>query len=144
MLIPNQEDIIAAKGKTTTTAIIKGKKYKGAIVVQPVPGVHFNVAVMDFQSLYPSIIKVHNLGYQSVRCPHEECKKNKVPGTQHWICTKYRALESALIGSLRDLRVYWYKPRAKDKSLPQARRNWYNVTQRALSLIHISEPTRRS
>lgn len=135
MLIPNQEDIIAAKGKTTTTAIIKGKKYKGAIVVQPVPGVHFNVAVMDFQSLYPSIIKVHNLGYQSVRCPHEECKKNKVPGTQHWICTKYRALESALIGSLRDLRVYWYKPRAKDKSLPQARRNWYNVTQRALKVI---------
>jgi len=135
MLIPNQEDIIAAKGKTTTTAIIKGKKYKGAIVVQPVPGVHFNVAVMDFQSLYPSIIKVHNLGYQSVRCPHEECKKNKVPGTSHWICTKYRALESALIGSLRDLRVYWYKPRAKDKSLPKTRRNWYDVTQRALKVI---------
>jgi len=135
MLIPNQEDIIAAKGKTATTAIIKGKKYKGAIVVQPVPGVHFNIAVMDFQSLYPSIIKVHNLGYQSVNCPHEECKKNKVPGTPHWICTKYRALESALIGSLRDLRVYWYKPRSKDKSLPKARRNWYNVTQSALKVI---------
>jgi len=135
MIIPNQEDIIAAKGKTATTAIIKGKKYKGAIVVQPISGVHFNVAVMDFQSLYPSIIKVHNLGYQSVRCPHEECKENKVPGTPHWICTKQRALESALIGSLRDLRVYWYKPRAKDKSLPKARRNWYNVTQRALKVI---------
>jgi len=135
MLIPNQEDIIVAKGKTATKAIIKGKKYKGAIVVQPVPGVHFNVAVMDFQSLYPSIIKVHNLGYQSVRCPHEECKRNKVPGTPHWICTKHRALESALIGSLRDLRVYWYKPRAKDKSLSKARRNWYNVTQSALKVI---------
>jgi len=135
MLIPNQEDIIAAKGKTATKAIIKGKKYKGAIVVQPVPGVHFNVAVMDFQSLYPSIIKVYNLGYQSVRCPHEECRKNKVPGTPHWICTKYRALESALIGSLRDLRVYWYKPRAKDKSLPKARRNWYSVIERALKVI---------
>jgi len=135
MLIPNQEDIIAAKGKTVTTAIIKGKKYKGAIVVEPVPGIHFNVAVMDFQSLYPSIIKVHNLGYQSVRCPHEECKKNIVPGTPHWICTKHRALESALIGSLRDLRVYWYKPKAKDKSLPEARRNWYSVIQSALKVI---------
>ena len=135
MIIPNQEDIIAVKGKTATTAIIKGKKYKGAIVVQPVPGVHFNVAVMDFQSLYPSIIKVHNLGYQSIRCPHEECRDNKVPGTPHWICKRHRALESALIGSLRDLRVYWYKPRAKDKSLPEARRNWYNVTQSALKVI---------
>jgi len=135
MLIPNQEDIIAVKGKTTTKAIIKGKKYKGAIVVHPVPGVHFNVAVMDFQSLYPSIIKVYNLGYQSIRCPHEECRRNIVPGTDHWICTKQRALESALIGSLRDLRVYWYKPRSKDKSLPEAKRNWYDVIQRALKVI---------
>jgi DNA polymerase I len=70
MLIPNSEDIISKKGKTTTTAIIKGKKYQGAIVVEPVPGVHFNVAVMDFPSLYPSIIKVWNLGYQSILCPH--------------------------------------------------------------------------
>ncbi|MDH5794672.1 MAG: DNA-directed DNA polymerase I, partial [Candidatus Bathyarchaeota archaeon] len=135
MLIPNSEDIIGVKGKTATKAIIKGKKYKGAIVVDPVPGVHFNVAVVDFQSLYPSIIKVHNLGYQSVRCPHEECQKNKVPGTPHWICTKQRALESTLIGSLRDLRVRWYKPKAKDKSLPKAQRNWYNVTQSALKVI---------
>ncbi len=135
MLIPNSEDIIGVKGKTATKAIIKGKKYMGAIVVDPVPGVHFNVAVVDFQSLYPSIIKVHNLGYQSVRCPHEECRENKVPGTPHWTCTKERALESALIGSLRDLRVRWYKPKAKDKSLPRARRNWYNVTQSALKVI---------
>jgi DNA polymerase I len=135
MLIPNPEDILTAKGTTATKAIIKGKKYMGAIVVQPVPGVHFNVAVMDFQSLYPSIIKVHNLGYQTIRCPHEECKDNKVPGTPHWICRKHRALESALIGSLRDVRVDWYKPRAKDKSLTKAQRNWYNVTQSALKVI---------
>jgi DNA polymerase I len=69
MLIPNTEDILAVKGKTATRAIIKGKKYKGAIVVEPTPGVHFNVAVMDFASLYPSIIKVWNLGYQSILCP---------------------------------------------------------------------------
>jgi DNA polymerase I len=135
MLIPNPEDIVAVKGTTATKAIIKGKKYMGAIVVQPVPGVHFNVAVMDFQSLYPSIIKVHNLGYQSIRCPHEECRDNKVPGTPHWVCKRHRALESALIGSLRDLRVEWYKPKAKDKSLTKTQRNWYNVTQSALKVI---------
>ena len=135
MLIPNPEDILITKGTTATKAIIKGKKYMGAIVVQPIPGVHFNVAVMDFQSLYPSIIKVHNLGYQTVRCPHEECKDNKVPGTPHWVCKKHRALESALIGSLRDLRVNWYKPKAKDRSLTRAQRNWYNVTQSALKVI---------
>ncbi|MEM0010485.1 MAG: DNA-directed DNA polymerase I [Candidatus Bathyarchaeia archaeon] len=135
MLIPNSEDIIAARGTTVTKAIIKGKKYMGAIVVKPVPGVHFNIAVMDFQSLYPSIIKVYNLGYQTVRCVHEECKDNLVPETTHWVCKKHRALESALIGSLRDLRVKWYKPKSKDKSLQADQREWYNVIQSALKVI---------
>ncbi|UCG45780.1 MAG: DNA-directed DNA polymerase I, partial [Candidatus Bathyarchaeota archaeon] len=135
MLIPNADDIVAVKGKTTTEAMIKGKKYKGAIVVEPVPGVHFDVKVMDFASLYPSITKVHNLGYQSVRCPHDECKNNKVPGTSHWVCTRHRAVESLLIGSLRDLRVTWYKPKAKDKTLPREVRNWYAIIQSALKVI---------
>jgi DNA polymerase I len=135
MLIPNAEDILAKKGKTATTAIIKGKKYKGAIVVEPVPGVHFNVAVMDFPSLYPSIIKVWNLGYQSILCPHPECRKNLIPGTPHWVCARKRALESLLIGSLRDLRVRWYKLKSKDKSLSTELRSWYNITQGALKVI---------
>jgi len=135
MLIPNSEDILALKGGTSTTAMIKGKKYKGAIVVDPVPGVHFNVAVMDFASLYPSIIKVYNLGYQTLLCNHEECKANKVPETESWICTKNKALESLLIGSLRDLRVKWYKNKAKDKTLPEDLRSWYNVIPSALKVI---------
>jgi DNA polymerase I len=135
MLIPNPQDILAVKGKTSTKAIIKGKKYKGAIVVEPVPGVHFNVAVMDFPSLYPSIIKVWNLGYQSILCQHPECRKNIVPDTTSWVCTKKRALESLLIGSLRDLRVQWYKLKSKDKTLPADLRSWYNVAQGALKVI---------
>ncbi len=135
MLLPNAEDILDKKGKTSTTAIIKGKKYKGAIVVDPIPGVHFNVAVMDFPSLYPSIIKVWNLGYQSILCQHPECRTNIVPGTSHWVCTKERSLESLLIGSLRDLRVRWYKLRSKDQTLPDELRSWYKITQGALKVI---------
>lgn len=135
LLIPNAEDILTKKGKTSTTAIIKGKKYKGAIVVEPTPGVHFNVAVMDFPSLYPSIIKVWNLGYQSILCNHPECRSNMIPDTQHWVCKKQRALESLLIGSLRDLRVLWYKQRSKDQSLPPELRSWYSIAQGALKVI---------
>ncbi|NIO37964.1 DNA-directed DNA polymerase I [Candidatus Bathyarchaeota archaeon] len=135
MLIPNAEDILAMKGKTATKAIIKGKKYKGAVVVEPTPGVHFNVAVMDFPSLYPSIMKVWNLGYQSIRCSHPECRSNAVPDTPHWVCRKTRALESLLVGSLRDLRVHWYKPRSRDKTLPEGLRDWYNVIQGAVKVI---------
>jgi DNA polymerase I len=135
LLIPNAEDILTKKGKTSTIAIIKGKKYKGAIVVEPTPGVHFNVAVMDFPSLYPSIIKVWNLGYQSILCNHVKCRSHTIPDTSHWVCTEKRALESLLIGSLRDLRVRWYKQRSKDKTLPPELRNWYSITQGALKVI---------
>ena len=130
-----REDILTKKGKTSTTATIKGKKYKGAIVVEPTPGVHFNVSVMDFPSLYPSIIKVWNLGYQSIDCQHNECKCHMIPDTPHWVCSEKRALESLLIGSLRDLRVKWYKQRSKDKTLPPELRSWYNTTQGALKVI---------
>ena len=135
--IPRADEIQEIKGGTTTEAVIKGKKYKGAIVVDPRPGVHFNVAVLDFASLYPSIIRNWNLGYETVRCPHsdEECKQNIVPGTSHWVCKKTRALESLLIGSLRDIRVSWYKPRSKDTSLPKTQRSWYKVVADALKVV---------
>ncbi|MHA1130309.1 MAG: 3'-5' exonuclease, partial [Candidatus Helarchaeota archaeon] len=54
-LIPNPEYLQRIKGKASTKAMIKGKKFKGAIVVKPHPGIHFNVVVLDFASLYPSI-----------------------------------------------------------------------------------------
>ncbi|PSN95083.1 hypothetical protein B9Q09_03520, partial [Candidatus Marsarchaeota G2 archaeon ECH_B_SAG-C16] len=61
-----------------TQATIKGKKYKGAIVISPKAGVYFDVVVLDFASLYPSILKEYNLSYETVRCPHPECRNNKV------------------------------------------------------------------
>ena len=48
-------------------AVIKDKKYRGGLVVEPKEGIHFKVVVMDFASLYPSIIKVRNLSYETVR-----------------------------------------------------------------------------
>lgn len=135
MLIPNSQDILKVKGVTATEAIIKGKKYQGAIVRDPRPGVHFNVKVMDFASLYPSIIKNWNLSYETVLCNHPECKENGIPGTPHWVCKKRRGLSSLIIGSLRDLRVKWYKPLSKDKTLPKDERTWYDVIQSALKVF---------
>lgn len=135
ILIPTQNDIMLMKGKTQSHALIKGKKYKGAVVFDTITGVHFNSAVMDFASLYPSIIKVYNLGYSTIDCPHEECKLNKIGELDHWICKKNRALESLLIGSLRELRVFWYKKKAKDKTLDIKLQNWYSVVEQSIKVI---------
>jgi DNA polymerase I len=134
-LIPRPEDILAAKGGTTTKAVIEGKKYRGAIVYEPVPGIHFDVKVLDFASLYPSALKRWNLSYETIRCPHEECKTNKVPETEHWVCTKVKGLQSLIVGALRDVRVGVYKPKSSDKSLPAEQRIWYDVAQKAIKVF---------
>jgi len=134
-LIPRPEDILAAKGGTTTKAVIEGKKYRGAIVYEPVPGIHFNVKVLDFASLYPSALKRWNLSYETIRCPHEECKTNRVPETEHWVCTKVKGLQSLIVGALRDVRVGFYKPKSSDKSLSADQRIWYDVVQKAIKVF---------
>jgi DNA polymerase I len=133
-LIPSRNEL-EKKGTSSTTAIIKEKKYRGGEVVEPVPGIHFNVIVLDFASLYPSIIKVHNLSYETINCSHEDCRENKVEGTTHWVCRHRKGLTSFLIGSLRDLRVNYYKHLAKDKTLPQEERKLYNVVSQAIKVI---------
>jgi DNA polymerase I len=134
-LIPRSDDLLSAKGTTTTKAIIEGKKYRGAIVVDPIPGIHFGVKVLDFASLYPSALKRWNLSYETIRCLHEECRNNVVPETGHWVCTKRRGLQSQIIGSLRDIRVGLYKPLSADKSVPREKRVWYDVVQKALKVF---------
>lgn len=134
-LIPNPEDIMSMKGKTYTKAIIKGKKYLGAIVIDPLPGVFFNVIVVDFASLYPSVIKRWNLSYETILCPHEECKSNKLFGLPYWVCKKKRGLIAEIVGFLRDFRVFIYKPLAKDPNINETLRKQYDVVQRALKVF---------
>ncbi len=134
-IIPKSDYIQKLKGKASTKAMIKGKKYKGAIVVKPVPGVHFNVVVLDFASLYPSIIKTWNLSYETVNCPHPECRSNKIPETHHWVCTKKVGIMSLIIGLLRDLRVKYFKNKAKDKTLSKEEREMYNIITQSLKII---------
>jgi DNA polymerase, archaea type len=137
VLIPRRDEL-QAKGSASTTAIIKEKKYRGGLVVEPVLGIHFGVIVVDFASLYPSIIKVHNLSYETVNCTHQSCRNDpgqQIPGTTHWICKEKRGLTSLLIGSLRDLRVNYYKYLSKNKALSSEERQLYNVVSQAIKVI---------
>jgi DNA polymerase I len=134
-LIPRGDEIKQVKGQTSSSAMIKGKKYKGAVVIPPIGGTHFKTKVGDFASLYPSIMKIYNIGYATINCPHPECQSNKIGELPHWMCTKLRAIESLLIGSLRDLRVNWYKQRAKDKNLNKEQQTWYKVAEQSIKVI---------
>jgi len=134
-LIPKREELERRSEGVMSDAVIKDKKYRGGLVVEPKEGIHFDVVVMDFASLYPSIIKVRNISYETVRCPHEECKKNTIPQTNHWACLKRNGLTSMIIGSLRDLRVNYYKSLSKKETLTEEQRQQYTVVSQALKVI---------
>ena len=105
ILIPNSEELNLGDTR---------KQVTGALAIGPEPGTYFNMHVLDFESLYPGCIDVFNLSYETIQCPHPECRENKVPGQpQLHVCTKRRGIYSALVGALRDLRLQLYKPEAK-------------------------------
>ncbi|HSB84222.1 MAG TPA: DNA-directed DNA polymerase I [Nitrosarchaeum sp.] len=134
-LIPKREELEKRSEGVTSDAVIKDKKYRGGLVIDPKEGIHFDVVVMDFASLYPSIIKVRNISYETVRCSHEACKKNTIPQTNHWSCTKRNGITAIIIGSLRDLRVNYYKSLSKKETLTEDQRQQYTVVSQALKVI---------
>lgn len=59
---------------------------QGAFVYEPTPGLYKDIIILDFRSLYPTIISAHNLGpesYQKDKC----ARKIVVPGKEeYWFC----------------------------------------------------------
>ena len=134
-LIPKRSEISDLKKGGRSQSIIEGKGFQGAIVIDPVPGAHYNVVVLDFASLYPSIIKEYNLSYETVQCPHETCKENFIKGISYHVCNKRIGIFSYVTGFFRDVRVKYFKPKSSDKLIPQKQRNIFQVLQQALKVF---------
>jgi DNA polymerase I/DNA polymerase-2 len=85
-------DNVLVPNRPKTEEIEKRKMapvYKGAIVIEPKKGIHSDILVFDFRSLYPTIICTHNISPETFNCTHTECeKKNKVPETNWHFCIK--------------------------------------------------------
>lgn len=56
----------------------KVASYKGAIVLRPLKGVHENVAVLDFSSMYPNIMIKYNVGPDTLVRPGEKVSPDEV------------------------------------------------------------------
>jgi len=115
--------------------VIEGKGFQGAYVIPPVPGIHFDVVVMDFASLYPSIIKESNLSYETVLCPHSDCEDNLLKDIPYHACTHKMGIFAYVVGFFRDIRVKYFKPRSEDKNLTEKQRSYYHTIQQALKVF---------
>ena len=134
-LIPRRSEISELKEGGYSKSVIEGKSFQGAYVVPPIPGIHFNVVVMDFASLYPSIIKEYNLSYETVLCPHKDCHDNFVKGIPYHVCTHKMGIFAYVVGFFRDIRVKFFKPLSGDKSLTPKQRAYYTTIQQALKVF---------
>jgi DNA polymerase elongation subunit (family B) len=108
ILIPDPDEL--TKGHTP-------HRVEGALTITPTPGAYYNMTVLDFESLYPSLIDTYNLSYETMDCDHSDCYTFKVPNEPHYVCSHRRGIFSALIGALKDLRIHWFKPRSRQKGL---------------------------
>ena len=64
--------------------------YTGGFVVEPKKGIHSDIIVFDFRSLYPTVIVTHNISPETLECQHKECKKNKPLKSEHHFCKKIK------------------------------------------------------
>lgn len=92
-IVPNQPhfDEIQARQKET---------YTGGYVKEPEAGLHENIAVIDFASLYPSIIATYNVSIETLNCSCCADDGYKVPDLPHWFCKKRIGFESNVIRDL--------------------------------------------
>jgi len=62
------------------------RPYVGAIVLNPEPGLHENIAVLDFKAMYPNIMITYNLSpdtYIPMKEPVPSCGAYEVPEVKH-------------------------------------------------------------
>ncbi len=91
-IIPNQPKFEEIKRRRARTP------YAGGFVKEPIEGLHENIAVLDFRSLYPTIIATHNISPETLNCSC--CKGEKVPELNYHFCQKKRGFVSTVIEEL--------------------------------------------
>lgn len=84
------------------TPLVEQLKENGGLVVTPEAGLHENVAIVDFSSLFPRIFVKHNISPETINCKHQECrnKGDRVPFLDFHICTKRKGVYPEVFGKV--------------------------------------------
>jgi DNA polymerase Pol2 len=81
------------------------RPYVGGFVKEPIGGLHEKIAIMDFRSLYPSIIASFNISPETLNCKCCRRKAHNVPGTDYWFCKKKKGFVSGVVRDLIEKRI---------------------------------------
>ncbi len=73
---------------------------RGGLILDPVVGIHEGVVEVDFASLYPSIMSVHNISPETVLCSCCPDSRHRVPELLYPICEKRKGIIARVVGSI--------------------------------------------
>jgi DNA polymerase I/DNA polymerase-2 len=126
-IIPNQPKFEEIQKRQQET-------YTGGYVKEPEAGLHENIAVIDFASLYPSISSTYNISIETLNCSC--CRKdgNKVPELPFWFCKRKEGFESKVVKDLLTEREKLKKD-LKKLALHTPAYNLTNTRQMALKTV---------
>jgi DNA polymerase elongation subunit (family B) len=84
---------------------------KGGLVFQPKLGIFEDVAEIDFASMYPTMMAIHNISPETVLCGC--CENHRVPEVGYTICEKREGIVPKTLKPLLGRRT-WLKRMAKE------------------------------
>lgn len=87
--------------------------FEGAVIFEPKKGLHLDVEVYDFASLYPTLIMTRNISYETLNCDHKECFDLLGMGN---ICKKKKGILPLMIENIRNERINEWKHKTDDLS----------------------------
>jgi len=111
--------------------------YAGAVVLQPKPGIHENIAVLDFKALYPNIMRTYNVSPDAYLGPSEPEPPGGVyvaPEVKHHFRKEplgfYNQVLSRLISARDEIR-----PKLKELDPKSAEYRVLDARQKAVKVI---------
>jgi DNA polymerase-2 len=84
---------------------------KGGLVFQPKLGIFEDVAEIDFASMYPTMMAIHNISPETVLCGC--CENRKVPEVGYTICEKREGIVPKTLKPILTRRA-WLKKKARE------------------------------
>ena len=92
---------------------------RGGLVLEPVVGLHEDVIELDYASLYPNIMVLHNISPETMLCLCCPDSTNRVPQLGYHICRRQKGLLPEVLEPFL-LRRFCFKARAKNKQYDHA------------------------
>jgi DNA polymerase-2 len=107
---------------------------RGGLVFIPELGYHENVAELDFASMYPNLMEIHNISPETINC--KCCANNAVPELGYTICERRRGIVPATLKPVIAKRAH-YKLKKKHARTNQERET-YDRRQNALKWMLVT------